>query len=154
MKKIVILAAMLVAVSFGQTVLKSPGPHWLWQSDTLKSSTTRTSSVIHTGYFTDLGIWLKSTNPADSTKYRILFKCAQSLTDTFAIQCDTVGAAGGTIVRISDTLWHYISLKEICAKYTKIYAQALTDHGNRCRIWVRVFLWRPDYWKDFKYPNE
>lgn len=151
MKRLFLLAVLLVAViGFSQEVHDGPGPYWLWEGDTLKQGVTKISVPLHTGHYPYPGIWIKTTNPVDSTEYRIFFKGAFSLTDTFAAPSDTLGNEyGSTIMRISDTLWHYCSVFPACAPFTKIYVEADgTDHGNRARIWIKVFLWRDDYWAE------
>ena len=134
-----------------QSVYDGPGPWALWSGDTLKKDSTKTSVSLHTGHFAQFGIWLKSTNPADSTNYRVSFKGAFLASDVFAIASDTLGAESyATIMRVSDTLWHYCSVQPPCATYTKIFLTALPGHGNRCRVWFKTFLWRSGYWEDYK----
>lgn len=151
-KYTMITLALIATMVFGQTVYDSPGPHTLWDGDSLQQADTLISNPLHTGHFPYLGVWIKTTNPADSTQYRIFFRGAFAKTDTFAISSDTAGAeVGSTIMRIADTLWHYCSVILPVATYTKIYLIADdTDHGNRACVWLKIFLWRPDYWEDYK----
>lgn len=150
MKKLLLMVMLLItALGFSQDVLDSSGPHWLWEGDTLKGGITKVGAILYTGHWPYPGIWIKTTNPVDSTKFRVYFKGAFELTDTFAIASDSLGNDAGTIIRVSDTLWHYCSIQPALAPYTKIYVEADgTDHGNRARIWIKVFLWRHYYWEE------
>ncbi|MGB3341339.1 MAG: hypothetical protein WBB37_07655 [bacterium] len=150
MKKLIFMVILLVtALCFGQEVFDSPGPHWLWEDELLEAGVTKVSTPLYTGHWPYAGLWIKTTNPADSTKYRVSFKGAYELTDTFAIASDSSGNDVGTIIRISDTLWHYCSIKSALAPYTKIYIEAdALEHGNRANISIKAFLWRNNYWQE------
>lgn len=152
MKRLLFIIAIMamVTMGFSQEVLDGPGPYWLWEGDTLKGGESFSSAPTHTGHWAYMGLWIKTTNPVDSTKYRVYFKGTLDTADIFAIPSDTLGNENGnTIMRISDTLWHYCSIKMPCAMYTKIYIDAdNTDHGDRARVWSKIFLWRPGYWRE------
>lgn len=156
MKKLLILTMMIITIAFSQNVIDAPVPTWLWQGDTLKGGESLISKPLHTGHFPYFGIYIKTTNPVDSTKYRISFKGAYFKTDTFAISSDTLGVEkNSTIMRISDTLWHYCSVQVPCARYTKIYIDAdATDHGDRVCIYIKIFLWYSQYQEKYKLIDE
>jgi len=157
-KKIFIASLVALCMLAGQTVIDGPGTHNLWSGTTLKKNTTLTSNIIHTGHWSYLGIWVKSTQKftPDSIDFRLWFKGAMAKTDTFAYPSDTLGAdSGSTIMRLSDTLWHYRTVQVPVAPYTKILATShATDHGDSSRIWVKLYLWRPGYWYEFQMIDE
>jgi len=149
MKKLCLLFSLLVILAFSQTLTENAGPHTLWSGDTLSTSVTKTATpVFQTADYTYLHLWVKTTNPADSTKYRVYYKNALSPTDVFVFANDSTGTAlSTTIIWIADTLWHYraITLPTAKAPYMTIYATAGTGtggdgHGTRARIWTKVYF--------------
>lgn len=150
MKWIFWILALGFMIAPAQNVINAPGPYSHWQGDTLKKGATLTSKACPTGRFPYSGVWIKTTNPADSNKYRISFKCAMGLDDVYATPSDSLGAEyGNTVMRITDTLWHVASIYSPCADYMKLYVTADgTAHGNRARIWIKQFFWNwhtPNY---------
>jgi hypothetical protein len=143
MRKILsLLIILMVGSIFAVTVYSTPGPHSLWSGDTLKTNTTLTSTgILYMANFAKLNVWVKSTAPLESSNYRIYYKSSSALADTFASPADTVGVViSTTIMRVSDTLWHYRSV-DVTVPYLKIYlTSSATLNGNRTRIWLKAFL--------------
>lgn len=140
MKKLIIFIFILFGIGFAQLI--GEGPHTLWNGDTLRTDSLKRSQYFTIGKdYVYAGIWLKTTNPVDSTHFRVYFKMANSFADSFATPSDTLGAEiDNTIFRISDTLWHCRSIRFNSLKYGKIFLQATTGHGNRARVWTKLEL--------------
>lgn len=140
------LTIFLVAMLSAQTVITTPGPHSIWTGDTLKKDSLKTASkIIYTSGFSSVLVRTKTTNPADSTNYRIYYKTGFALTDSFGIPCDSAGASiSNTITRIVDdssSTWDEKSITLPKAPYVKLYIKADgTKHGNRARIWTYLYL--------------
>ena len=122
-------------------VIDTPGPHTFWNGDTLKKDSTKTAAdFLYTSKYRTINIWVKATNPADSTKFRVYYRTAFNMADVLATPGDTTGTeSDATLIQVSDTLWHYRSLK-VAPQYNILYLKALTGHGNRCRVWLKVYL--------------
>jgi len=141
MRKLLLPLLLLVTLTFAVTVLTTPGPHTIWSCDTLKKSTTHSSAyVLYTANFTGFASWFKTVNRLDSTFYRVSYKVAAALSDTFAAPNDSLGAEyGNTIIRLHDTLWHY-NVTDISAPYIKIFLTSITGNNDSTRIWLKAFL--------------
>lgn len=146
MKKILLLVSLLVVFGSGQYLYSVSGSYDLWSGDTLRGDSTKIADqTLLVSNFNYLHLWAKTTNPADSTNYRIYTKFALSPSDTFCVINDTTGTAvSTTILQLSDTLWHYrvIPLNDATGRgpYMKVFMSALTDHGNRACVWAKIFL--------------
>lgn len=142
MKKfILLLSLIIIPVFFFAGVIDTEGPHTFFNGDTLKKDSTKVASnLLYCSQLRNLHIWVKTTNPVDSTKYRIYYKVKFALTDTLATPSDSAGAeSGNTIIRVEDTLWHYRSIK-VAPQYIQLFMKALTGHGNRARVWLKVYI--------------
>lgn len=149
MKKILItlfiLSGLIIPQLYSQSYLKSAGPYILFAGDTLATGKTLTyANTFIIPSFQYLHAWIKSTNPAESTKYRIFYKFALSPTDAFSVPNDTNGAEiSSTIMNIGDTLHHYIGMElpDAIPPYMKVYVTSDgSDHGNRCRVWLKLYF--------------
>lgn len=137
-----LIGAFFIAGFISAGVIKTPGPHTIFDGDTLRTDSTFTdSNFLYTKDLNTVHVWIKTTNPADSTKYRVYYYQGFTQEDIFAVPVDTSGtASGNAITHVADTLWYYTSF-ETTAPYTQIKVTADgTDHGNRARVWLDVFL--------------
>jgi len=141
MRKIFPILILFLGFAIAQDVLDTPGPHTFWSGDTLKKDSTKTSAdYLYTTNYTKLHVWIKSTNPVDSTKYRLYYVTAFGLTDILAVPSDSAAnESGNTIIQVNDTLWHYRAIT-IAPQYNKLVLKSLTGQGNRCRTWVKVYM--------------
>ena len=133
---------VMMSFSFSQEIFDTPGPHTLWDGDTLRTDSILTASdFLYTKDFNRVHVWIKTTNPVDSTGYRAYYYIGFTQSDVFAVPVDTSGAeSGNAIVNISDTLWYYNSFTTT-ALYTQIRLSGNgADHGNRACVWLKVFL--------------
>ena len=143
MKKLFFLLTTVLAVAFAGDVFSTPGPHTVWAGDTLKKNTTLTDSdYVYMQDYDRVHVWVKSTNPADSTVYRLYYKTAFSLADVFAPTADSVADdVSTTLINVDDTLWHYRSVTVHEKLFLNLKATShATTHGNRCRVWLKILL--------------
>lgn len=143
MKRMIFLVLVLTVLGVAETVIDAPGVTMLWNGDTLKKNTTLVSGTIWIGHWPYPGITVKTSNPADSTNYRVYFLTKNALSDSFFMPSDTLGnEAGNTIFRLSDTLAHSSTIFPVANRYLCVVIKSsATLHGNRARLWVKLFLW-------------
>jgi hypothetical protein len=133
---------ILLALPLFAGVIDYPGPVDVWTGDTLKKNTTLTAAnLFYCSQLRNMHIWIKTTNPVDSTKYRLYYKVKFNMNDVLATPSDSVGSeSGNTLIRVSDTLWHYRSIK-VAPQYIQLYLQSdASAHGNRARVWLKVYI--------------
>jgi len=147
MKKIFIslLLITITTMCFGTIYLRTAGPHTLYAGDTLKKSTTLTSSAVFIpSCFNYLHVYLRTTNPAaDSVSYQMYYRLALSPSDSFVVPGDSVGTdISSTIITITDTLRHYYVMKlpDAMPPNMQILFASDSNQGNRTRIWTKIFF--------------
>lgn len=142
MKKLLILAIITGAMFAADHNYFGPKT---WLADTvIHSDSIWSTDLIDVGQYPYCGIAIKTSNPEDSTDYKVYYKTAFDNTGSLYVAADTLGAADNTIFVITDStsVWMERSILVPVSRYIKIFYDPQTDHGNQCKVWLRTFLWK------------
>lgn len=150
MRKLFLLMALVLIFmpNKANAIVDTYGEHIHWADTIIVENDTVETQWIDIAKFPYLGIMVRTTNVADSTKYTMDYFIAYDTTEVLT-PCDENGTADNQIWAVTDSssIKRCKSLQAPIGRWLK--ARIITNTtangcGNRIHFWVKTYSWRPE----------